>query len=331
MSSLLLDALACKNRARPPVWMMRQAGRVLPSYRALRDTNSLEELFHHPELIAEITLMPVDQLGVDAAILFSDIMTVVEGLGLSYSFPKKQGPVVSPSIESPYDLKRIKIREDVKYSYVTRAIQAIKERATVPLIGFCGGPLTVATYMLKGGKGQLEEWIKEEPASLHRLLQFITEASKHYLSLQIEAGVDAIQLFDSWSGLLPRKHFLDFALPAMRELTSFVTDRKIPCIVFTRGASCLTEALISIRPTAISFDWDKEINQLRRDVPPHIAVQGNLNPEVLLEPPKTIERETEKMLEKMENEPGYIVNLGHGLLPNTPLEHIKTFVQTVKQ
>ncbi len=321
-----LKALACQNKERPPVWLMRQAGRYLPHYQEIRKKYPLEEMFRTPELIFEITKQPLDILGVDALILFADILHVPLSLGLDVSFPGKGGPVVNPIITSGDDLNQITPQPvEEALGFVQEGIYLIKKETHVPLIGFCGGPFTVMTYMT--GK-RIKKWLYSDPENALSLLQTITDQSIAYLKMQVEGGVDAIQIFDSWANLLSRREFVRFALPFLRQIVEAV--KGVPVIVFSRGASHFVSELVSIKPSGISFDWTYSMDEIRRRVPSTIAVQGNLDPELLYAPISVIEKETEKLLRSMEGDPGFIANLGHGVLPDIPVDHVKAFVNTVK-
>lgn len=324
--SNFLNALACKNKDhRPPVWLMRQAGRYLPEYQVIRQKYSLEEMFRTPELIYKITKQPIDILGVDAAILFADILHIPLTLGFDVTFPGKGGPLVTPAIETPADFLHVHPRP-VKETldFVAQGIKMIKEDTDVPLIGFCGGPFTVMTYLM--GK-KIKRWLYSHPKEVLDLLQIITTQSITYLQMQIKAGVDAIQIFDSWANLLSREEFCHFALPFLKQIIDAID---LPVIIFSRASSLFVAELVSIRPNGISFDWSLPPDELRKRIPETIAVQGNLDPEILYAPPQIIQKETQKMLERMQGDPGYIVNLGHGVLPDIPVDHVRAFVDTVK-
>ena len=277
---------------------MRQAGRYMPSYRKLREKHSLRELFFTPELAAEVTLMPIDQLGVDAAILFSDITTVALPLGFSLEF--SEGPVIQGKLER----RGIETLEPI-----AEAIRLIKPQLKVPLIGFCGGPYTVASY------------INGDPA----LLDPITEVTIEYIRMQEKAGVDAIQIFDSWANRLSPEEFQIYCIPYLKRI---VEATSVPVIIFMRGASSRVEELVKIKPDAISFDWEKPLADLRKQVP--MAVQGNLNPDLLYEPLSVIREKTKELLDSMKGDPGFIVNLGHGMKPDMSVDAVKCLVDTVK-
>ncbi|MCB1115956.1 MAG: uroporphyrinogen decarboxylase [Chlamydiia bacterium] len=321
-----LNALQGKNEGRPPVWIMRQAGRYLPEYQAIRKNSSLEEMFRTPELIYEITKQPLDILGVDAAILFADILHLPLSLGIDVRFPKQGGIIVSPLIETIEDLVHVcphPVEETL--SFVQKGIHLLKQDITVPLIGFCGGPFTVMTYLT--GK-KVKKWLYSDPDSAHDLLQTITDQSIAYLKMQISAGVDAIQIFDSWANLLSRTEFTRFALPYLTQIVNAI--HPFPTILFSRATSHFVEEFVSIKPTAISFDWTYPLSELRHRVPKTIGIQGNLDPELLYAPPSVIKQETRALLSSMEGDPSFIANLGHGVLPDIPVDHVRAFVDTIK-
>ncbi len=295
---MLLDALKGQNRGRPPVWLMRQAGRYLPSYRKLRANHSLRELFFTPELAAQITLMPVEQIGVDAAILFSDITVVALPLGFTLDF--SEGPVIQGTMQP----RGIEVLEPI-----AEAIRLIKPQLKVPLIGFCGGPFTVASYI----NNDLS------------LLEPLTRVTIEYLHMQEKAGVDAIQIFDSWADRLSAAEFQQFCVPYLKRIVEAV---HVPVILFMRGGSARVDELVAIGPDAISFDHGASLAQLRKKVP--MALQGNLDPDLLYEPLPVIRQKTEELLQSMQGDPGFIVNLGHGVKPDVPVAAVQCLVDTVK-
>lgn len=330
MNTLLLDALRCKNKARPPVWIMRQAGRYLPEYQALRAKYSLWDLFHNPELAAQVTLMPVERLNTDAAILFSDILVIAEAFGKRVDYIDKRGPVLDAPIRTKEDIENLKIQDiDTTFSYIKSIVRSVKQPLKVPLIGFCGGPFTVAHYMFES-HDQGKEWIYRDPQSFHLLLEKITEASIAYLRLQIEAGVQAIQIFDSWANLLTSAHFSIFSLHYIKQIIDALRGANIPIIFFSRGSSLFPQEIANIEPNAISFDWQGEMSTLRSQIPKHIAIQGNFDPHLLFAPPQTIIQTVKTLLTALKDDPGFIVNLGHGVLPATPVDNVKHFIDTVK-
>lgn len=295
---MFLQALKCENRGRPPVWLMRQAGRYLPAYRKLREKHSLRDLFFTPELAAQVTLMPLE-LGVDAAILFSDITVAALPLGFQLDFA--EGPVITGALQR----RGIEALEPI-----AKTIRLVKPQLSVPLIGFCGGPFTVASY------------INGDPA----LLDPITEATIEYIHMQEKAGVDAIQIFDSWADRLTPDEFQRFCVPYLKRI---IDAAHVPVIVFMRGACHRLAELVSLKPAAISLDWTSPLAPLRKQIP--MAIQGNLNPDLLFEPLPLIAQKTKELLDSMQGDPGFIVNLGHGVKPNTPVDAVRCLIDTVSE
>lgn len=333
MNDLLLKALRCEPVIRPPVWLMRQAGRYMPQYRALRQRHTLAEMFQTPRLITEITQLPLDLLGVDAAIIFSDILLIAEVFGLTVQFPESGGPKVFPPIHTAEHLSSLP-QHDVgkKLGYLFEAISEVKGEIDVPLIGFCGGPFTVASYLIDSTSRQAFErtlqWLRSDVQSFHILLSKITEASILLLKEQIAAGADVIQVFDSWANLLTEEEFERFCLPYLRQIVQECGGT--PVILFCRHSSLRVEALVNLCPAGISFDWHCSLQDLRKKVPPSIAVQGNFPPELLLRPSDEISKEVRTTLLSLPTTQGVIINLGHGVTPDIPLPHVQAFVQAVK-
>lgn len=325
MNTLLLDALNCKNQKRPPVWLMRQAGRYLPEYRALREKYTLWHLFHNPQLAAEITLQPINLLGVDAAILFSDILLIAEAFGFQVAYPEGESPRIIPKI-TPYDPLEIRNVEET-LSYVKETIILLKPELKVPLIGFCGGPFTLATYMM----GKAEEWVVKAPEQFHQFLDTVTKVLISYLRIQIDAGVDAVQVFDSWANLLSPLQVQEFSHRYLNRIVDALRITGVPIILFCRGSSNYPTELAAIGSSAISFDWHKEMQEIRKSVPQHIAVQGNLDPEFLQRATLSeIISKTRHLKNSMKDDPGFIANLGHGVLPKTPVENVRAFIDVIK-
>ena len=334
MDDLFLRALRCESVPRPPVWLMRQAGRYMPQYRALREKHTLWEMFHNPSLAAEVTYQPIEHLGVDAAILFSDILVIAEALGLSVQFPDQGGPRVVPEVRTAEQIAALPyIPVEKSLSYVFETIRLVKPKLNVPLIGFSGAPFTVASYFLDttnhSAFERTKRWMRQDPVSLHVLLQKITVATIAYLKEQVRAGVDALQVFDSWASALNDVEFETFSFPYLKQIVEALEGT--PVILFCRGSSLRAEALSKLRPAGISFDWHLPMSELRQKVPQDIAVQGNFNPELLKLPAEEIETDVNQVLNSMRGQKGYIVNLGHGVTPDIPFENVAHFVQLVKR
>lgn len=335
MNTLLLDALRCQNTARPPVWLMRQAGRYMPEYRALRKKYSFLDLVHTPELATEVTLLPIDQLDVDAAILFSDILVVLEAMGLSIHFDENIGPIIDNPLTNAKNLEQLmtsNISESL--AYVGKAIHLLKNTLKVPLLGFCGAPFTLASYMIEGKSSRdlrkTKQWMFNDPISFHQLLTKISQCTIEYLKLQIEAGADAIQIFDSWANYLGYAQFQEFSLKYLEQILIALKPFQVPMIIFCRGSSVFAPDLAKISPQAISLDWNCNISEIRRHIPTYIALQGNLDPDILHAPKAVIKQEAQRILQQMSADPGYIFNLGHGILPTVPFDHVKWLIECVK-
>ncbi|MCC5831541.1 MAG: uroporphyrinogen decarboxylase [Chlamydiales bacterium] len=323
---LLMDALQCQNQGRPPIWLMRQAGRYLPEYRAMRRGRSLLEMFHCPKTIVEVTELPLEILHVDAAILFSDILTVFDGMRIRYDFQENIGPVVFDSPEA------IELRTPKEaYSPVIQGIQTLKKRLSVPLLGFAGAPFTIASYLIEGRSSRdlkkTKQLLYREPEAFTRLIEQITQATISYLQCQIEAGVDAVQLFDSWANSLGIWEFREYCLKPMKRIIESI---KAPAILFCRGSSLFASELASLNPAAISIDWSGDLPTIRKSIPKTIAVQGNLDPMLLYGSQTQIAAAIDRLLEGMRGDPGYIFNLGHGLLPDIPVKNVKFMVDYVR-
>ena len=336
MESIFLDALNFKNTERAPVWIMRQAGRYLPSYQKIKQKHSLIEMFHSKEIIEEVTLLPIHQFGFDAAILFSDILIILEVLGFSITFETGLGPQVFPKIRSEEDISNICVKpvEETLF-FVFEAIKSLKRELQVPLIGFCGGPFTVLSYLLDSEKADklknVKHWIYTKPNLVIRLLEMLTACTKQYLYHQIKAGVDSIQIFDSWAGFLPKDLFSIFAKPYLKELVDFVKKQNIPVTIFSRNTSLYFEDFYELEPTGISCDGMKSIVDIKDSLSKPFVLQGDLDPELLLYGPiPLIEKKTKHILSAMSGYKGFIFNLGHGVLPKTPMEHMQALVDTVK-
>ncbi|MBS0653293.1 MAG: uroporphyrinogen decarboxylase [Verrucomicrobia bacterium] len=335
MNNRLLQALACENEGSAPVWLMRQAGRYMPEYRALRKEHSLWELFHRAELAAQVTRLPLSLLEVDAAILFSDILVIAEALGLSIQFPETGGPRVEPAVRTAEQvdaLPMISVEESL--SYVFETICLLKPDLKVPLIGFCGGPFTVASYLIDSGSKQefslTKRWMKEDPSSFHRLLQKITRATIAYLKAQVKEGVDAVQIFDSWLNILDDQQRQVFAYPYLKQIVDAFADEAVPVIVFCRHSSLFPQELVALKPSCISFDWLRPMAELRSAVPGHISVQGNIDPSILKLSKSEITHATRSLLQSMDGEKGFVLNLGHGVTPDIPFDHVRHFVDVAK-
>lgn len=335
MDDRLLKALRCQNTGRPPVWLMRQAGRYMAEYRALRQKYSFMEMCCHPDLITEVTWLPIRRFGLDAAILFSDILILAEALGLGLHFEEGVGPIIHRPIQSRQDIENLPSPHDLSaLAFVEQGIKQLKSTLPVPLIGFCGAPFTVASYFIEGKTSRdfrkTKKWMLSDPESFHLLLQKLTDWSIAYLNQQIQAGVDAIQIFDSWAHVLAPVQFRQCTLHYLQQILNGLNRSDIPVIVFCRGSSVFASDLVQIKPSAISLDWNCDIARMRSIIPPSIAIQGNLDPDMLYAPQALLKQEVSRILEGMEGDPGFIFNLGHGILPDVPESAVETLVDCVK-
>ncbi len=334
-NDLILKTLRGEQTERTPVWMMRQAGRYLPEYMVLRKKYSFFERCQTPELACEITLQPVDIVGVDAAILFSDILVVPQAMGLEVQMVESKGPILPDPIKTTNDLNRI-IVPDVNETlgYVFDAIKLIKQELNnrVPLIGFAGAPWTLLCYMVQG-KGsktfdEAKEFCYTQPALAHQLLQMITDTTIAYLKGQIAAGADTVQIFDSWGGLLSPDDFENISLKYIRQIVAALKD-EAPVIVFAKGAWHSLDSMAATGAAGLGIDWCIKPQLARQFAGKNITLQGNFDPARLLGPISEIQKEVKKMMNAFG--PGnHIANLGHGILPNVLVSHAKAFVDAVK-
>ena len=333
-NDLLLRTLRKENTERTPVWFMRQAGRYLPDYRKLREKHSFFERVRNPQLAAEITVMPVKQVGVDAAILFSDILVIAQALGVEVEMQEGKGPSIADPIRSHKQILELKPeRTEEILSYAVPTTRAVKDALEneVPLIGFCGSPWTLLCYMVEG-KGskdfsKAKQFCYEHPLSAALLLDKITEASITYLNMQVTAGVDVIQIFDSWGGLLSPTDYQALSLPYLDRMVKAIQP-KVPVILFAKGCWYALKELENTGASALGLDWTITPSFAKREAG-SCVLQGNLDPIVLLGPREHVERETIAMLKSF-GEGKHIANLGHGVLPQTSFENAKVFVDTVK-
>jgi uroporphyrinogen decarboxylase len=304
---------------------MRQAGRYLPEYQRLREKYSLKELFFTPDLIVETTLLPVDLLGVDAAILFSDIMVVASALGLKLDFA--DGPVIEPFL-TPSILDGLS-HDLGKLEPMAEAIRGLIPQLKVPLLGFCGAPFTVATYLIEKHRGEnfhkTKKWIYSDPKTFYKLLEKIEKITIGSLQMQAAAGVHAVQLFDSWANILSKEDFRRFCLPFYRRIIEAIP---VPLILFMRGAGAHLDDLISL-PCALSLDWQMSMQEVRSKTKQ--TLQGNLDPDLLYAPLDRVRGATRELLESMQGDEGFIMNLGHGIKPNTPVEAVRCMIREVKE
>jgi uroporphyrinogen decarboxylase len=327
---------ACRGEAvdATPIWIMRQAGRYLPQYRAVREKVTFLELCKTPDLAAEVTIQPIDYLGVDAAILFSDILTPVEPMGLRLDFVP--GPVFENPVRTMADVERLRVpvpEEDVPFVLETIRILRRELEGRVPLIGFGGAPFTLACYMVEG-KGsrdfaRIKEMMYAAPGVFEALMEKVTRMDLAYLSAQIEAGAQAIQIFDTWGGILAPADYRRYVLPHSRRLIQGLSGRGVPLIHFVKGAGTMLETVREAGGDVVGLDWHVDLGRARDALGPAVAVQGNMDPTVLFAPPAHIRAEVRRILEENAGRPGHVFNLGHGILPTVPPEHARELVAEV--
>ncbi|MCS7193829.1 MAG: uroporphyrinogen decarboxylase [Meiothermus sp.] len=333
--SLFLRAAWGEDTTRAPLWLMRQAGRYLPEYRAIKARASFWEMVRTPELAAEVTLQPLRRFPLDAAILFSDIMTPLPAMGVAVEF--SPGPVVAEPLRSPAQIEALRLPEVAELApFVAEAIRLVRRELQgreAALIGFGGAPLTLATYLVQGAGSKDYEvfraFLRQEPALAHRLLEKLAEVTLRYLRMQVEAGAQAIQLFDSWAGLHDPQTYRTFGLPYNRWVLEGLGGLGVPRIYLAVGASHLYPLIAELPCEVVSVDWRMSLAQVRSFFP-NRALQGNLDPAVLLAPPEVIAREAREVLRAGRGGP-HIFNLGHGVIRTTPPEHVAYLVEVAHQ
>jgi uroporphyrinogen decarboxylase len=335
-NDLFLRALRGESVSRPPVWMMRQAGRYLPEFMEIRKKYDFFTRCRTPELASDITIQPIKRFGMDAAILFSDILVVPQAMNLEVQMKPDFGPYIPNPIRDQKGIDNL-IAPDVNESldYVFQAIKASKEKLNneIPLIGFAGSPWTILCYMVQGqGSKTFDEAKKfcfSSPAEAHNLLQKITDTTINYLKGKVNAGVDAVQIFDSWGGLLSPSDYQDFSLKYIQQIIDFLKD-SAPVIVFGKGCWFALKEMSQSGASALGVDWTCSARNARYLSGGNITLQGNFDPSRLLSPPSEIKRMVLKMIDEFGKDK-YIVNLGHGILPGIPLENVKAFIDSVKE
>jgi len=335
MSHLFLQALNGETVSRPPVWIMRQAGRYLPDFMKLKAKYDFFTRCQTPELATEITVMPIDQIGTDAAILFSDILVVPQAMGLAFEMKPGQGPFLANPVRSAADVEAVHVPDaEEALSYVMDAIVMTKQSLDdrVPLIGFAGSPWTIFCYAVQGQGSRNFDVAKSftftEPEAAHALLQKITDTTIAYLKAKVKHGVDAVQLFDSWGGVLSPVDWELFSGQYMRQIVAALRD-DIPTIVFAKGCWHSLDAMGTWGASALGVDWTIRPQEARQRAGHNVTLQGNFDPVRLMSPPEDIQSMVQEMIDAFGKD-RYVVNLGHGILPNIPVPHVKAFVEAVK-
>jgi uroporphyrinogen decarboxylase len=339
MNDLFLRACRGRPVERPPVWMMRQAGRYLPEYRAVRARSDFLTMVRTPELAVEVTLQPVDLLGVDAAIIFSDILVVPQAMGMTLTVEEGTGPRFHDPVQSPRDLDRLRdVDPEQELRYVLDALRLARSRLAgrVPLIGFAGAPWTLMSYMVEGAGTKAftkaKRFLVEQPRSAHALLERLAALVGRFLAAQVQAGAQAVQLFDSWAAALGPRDFREFALPYLAESVRVAKGAGAPVIAFAPGAGWALEEIADVTGAdVIGVDWETDAGEARRRLEGRgVALQGNLDPTWLYADPAVIRERTHAMLDAFGGA-GHVANLGHGILPDVRVAHAKAFVESVKE
>jgi uroporphyrinogen decarboxylase len=319
---------------RVPIWIMRQAGRYLPEYRAVREKVSFLELCHRPDLVADVTRQPIDIFGLDAAIIFSDILLPLEPLGLKLSYDNG-GPRIEPPVRRPDDIRKLRFFDPAEeMTYVFDAIGETKDRLNdiVPLIGFAGSPFTLACYLVEGGSSwnfnEVKKFLYNYPKDAALLLGKLAEMTGLYLKAQIEAGVDAVQIFDTWGGILPPNFYSQFSLPYIKTAFDICRIANIPRILYMNNTRPYLPYLVEVDCETVGIDWRTDLSEAI-PILDGKALQGNLDPHLLFGPGKLVRDEANRILRLVGDHQGFIFNLGHGILPETPVKNVHLLVETV--
>ena len=336
-NNLFLDAAFSRPTERPPIWMMRQAGRFMPQYWEIKNKYSFLEMCKTPEIAAHVTMLPVDLLGIDAAILFSDILVTGEAMGGDLSFTQGVGPKFANPVRNEADIDALTTDCLDRLQYVADAIKVIQQRLNgrIPLIGFAGAPFTVMSYLVEGGSSKdfkmTKLLIHNHPELAHKLLAKIAKVTTDYLNLQIEAGVNALQLFDSWALALSWNDYQEFSHQYNAQIIAGLNRTNIPVISFCKGSSVFAPIMAEAKPDVVSIDWNADLLNIKKALPAGIAVQGNLDPHILYADKPVIKKHILQLFERMRGENGFIFNLGHGIMPDIPFDNVKYAIEVVKE
>ncbi|MDQ7817590.1 MAG: uroporphyrinogen decarboxylase [Melioribacteraceae bacterium] len=331
---------ACKRLQvdRTPIWVMRQAGRYLPEYRAIREKYDFITMCKTPELAAEVTVQPVELIGIDAAIIFSDILVIPEAMGMKLEMIESKGPKLFDPIRNIDQIKQLKQIDPYKdLKYVLDAVAMTKDQLNgrVPLIGFAGSPWTLMTYMVEGGGSknfsEIKKFIYNQPEAAHKLLDMISDSVADYLSAKIESGANAVQIFDTWGGILSPSDFEEFSLNYITKIISKIKREDEPVIVFAKGVHYNLSELANSGADVIGLDWTMTLGDVRKSIGDKVALQGNLDPTILYAPKEKIKAEAIRVMKSFGKGTGHVFNLGHGILPDVNPENLKYLVDVVKE
>ena len=319
-----------------PVWFMRQAGRSSPAYRAIRAKHGILQIAKSPDLAAEVTLQPLRELGVDAAIVFADLLLPIEAMGIRVRIEAVEGPVIEPPIRTSEDVDRLKRLDPVRdMPFVFETIRRVRAKAAVPCIGFAGAPFTLASYMIEGGASRdfiaTKSFMHAHPADWRRLMDLLVDGTAVYLRAQVEAGAEALQLFDSWAGALSPGDYDESVFPFTRRLFHEIRETGVPCIHFGTGMSGFLESFAAAGGDVVGVDWRIPIDTAWRRIGEDRGIQGNLDPAALLGPADVWRPAAEDVLHRIGNRDGHVFNLGHGVLPETPQDELRALVGLVHE
>lgn len=338
----LLRAIFRKPVDATPIWIMRQAGRYLPEYRATRErAGSFMTLCKTPELACEVTLQPLARYGLDAGIIFSDILTIPDAMGLGLNFIEGKGPIFAKPLRSKAEIERLEVPDLEHLQYVYEAIKLVQHELAgkLPLIGFCGSPWTLASYMVEGqsktGFPLVQKMLEEAPFLLHNLLDILAKSVCLHLNAQIEAGAQVVMIFDTWGGILKTQNYEEFSLYYIKQITAGLlrnyNNSKIPLILFTKGGNRWLEQMAASGCDVIGVDWEISLQEARERVGEKVALQGNMNPMHLLETPDAIRSEALRVVDSFGHGSGHIFNLGHGITPDINPDNVKVLVDAVHE
>jgi len=335
MNQLFLDACRSKPVGRTPVWFMRQAGRYMEEYRTIRSRHSLLDICRTPELAVQVTLQPIERHGVDAAILFSDLLVPLEPLGIHFDFIQGEGPRIDNPIRSEADIDALRaVDPEESLSFTLETIRLLRQELTVPLIGFTGAPFTLASYAIEGGPSKdfrrTKALMYENPKAWHRLAETLSVVIRDYALAQIEAGAQAIQLFDSWIGAVSPSDYRELIAPHTRGILRALGETGVPRIIFGTGTAGLLDEMRH-DADVVGLDWRVDLDSQWDALGDGVAVQGNLDPLLLLAPRDVMAAKADEILRRAAGRPGHIFNLGHGILPQTPVDNVSYLVEHIKR
>ena len=337
MNDLFLRACRREPVSRTPVWFMRQAGRYMQEYQKIRANHSILDVCKTPELAAEVTLQPINRFSLDAAIIFADILLPLEPMGLQLTFVEDKGPVISNPLRDEASINQLQVVGGEAFLFTEKAISLARKylEGRVPLIGFAGAPFTLASYAIEGGSSRsyihTKTLMYSKPDLWRRLMEKFVAVLMEYLRVQIQAGAQAIQIFDSWVGSLSPGDFREYAFPYVQQMFQMLRKEGVPLIYFGTGTATLLSSMKDIGSDVVGLDWHVNLDEAWNILGDQVAVQGNMDPVLLYAPIPEIERRVKDILNRAGNKPGHIFNLGHGILPQTPIDHVEATIEFVRK